>query len=261
MKFLSMLTLLTLVSCVPSTGGKLVSFNATASGPDDAVKGQPYVFSTPEGYQVTLTNAELFIGAVYLNQNNPANYQVEPACILPGIYSGELRTSLWVDALNPEPQPFLQKGHGTDSPTLAAELWLSSGDVQSESADDVIFKARGTARRGADEWAFSVAFSIGPNRRVPPRDPALPGTNPLCKQRIVSPIAAPLTLSEGGTLQLRLQPKRWFEAVDFAQLRESQKSEGVYQFKDSASEGGQPDLALYNGLRTNRGPYVFDFTP
>lgn len=253
------LAFLIFTACVQTTGGQLVEFTATASGASDAVKGEPYHFGTPSGFDVTLIKAQLFIGAVYLNQSNPANYTAQTACILPGIYSGEVKGSLLVDALDPAAQPFPVKGLGTDSPTLAAELWLTAGDVNDSQDATVILSLAGTARKKSLSYPFTADFTIGPNRQIP-SNPALPGSNPICKQRIVSPIAAPLTLSNGGTLRVQLKPKTWFNAVDFAQLAESTDTPGTYVFFDGISSL-QPDVALYNALRTSSGPYEVTFTP
>ena len=252
-------TLIALASCVQSTGGQLIEFNATASGPEDAFAGQPYTFTSAADYSVTLTVAKLFVGAVYLNQSNPANYTGETACILPGIYSGEVKGSLLIDALDPRPQPFDVKGVGTDAPTLAGELWLTAGDVNANNEQTHVLFVEGTASKNGTSYPFTASFTIGANRRVPASD-ALPGSNPLCKQRIVSPIATTLTLSQGGTLNLRIRPKKWFESVEFSQLAQNLDAPGSYVFTN-AQTSRQPDIALYEGFRANSGPYEFSFRP
>ncbi|MBL9036908.1 MAG: hypothetical protein JNG84_00205 [Archangium sp.] len=247
--------------CNQTTGNALVEFSAAARGPADAVKGQPYEFDTPAGFHVMLTRAELFVGAVYLNQNNPANYTLEPACIQPGVYTGEVRSQLLVDALDPAPQPFPGRGAGTDFDTRSGELWLASGDVNADSDGAVVLAADGVAERGGTTWPFSARFTIGSNRRIPPRSPALPGSNPLCKQRIVSPIPTELTLGARGTLELSVDPKAWFTAVDFSQLTADPLDATRFAFIDGAEGAGQPDVALYNGLRASTGPYTFTWLP
>ncbi len=249
----------TFAGCVQSTGGRLVDFNMTASGPSDAVKGQPYAFTTPTGFDVTLTSAHLFIGAVYLNQTNPANYSAETACILPGIYSGEVKGSLVVDLLDPAPQPFPVKGVGTDAVTRAGELWLTAQDVNADEDRTVIFEVAGVATKGAVSVPFTAQFTIGQNRRTPPANPALPGSNPLCKQRIVSPIAANLTLAENGTLNVRVDPRAYFTNVDFSTLHQSPTDPKAFVFFNGTTDGdlGPADVALYDALRATTGPYEF----
>jgi hypothetical protein len=56
---------------------------------------------------------------------------------------------------------------------------------------------------------------------------------------------------------LTVDPKAWFQAVKFSELKESQLRNGVYRFIDSSSAAGQPDIALYNAVRTAEGVYQF----
>jgi hypothetical protein len=231
-------------ACIPSTGGKRVQFQATANGLAEAA-----AFDTPSGYAVSLTRAQLFVGALYFNQTNPANYNQSPACILPGIYSGEVRGGLSVDALNPALQQFPVAGNGDTWPTHVAELWLTDADVNDTDSTRVVIDVAGTATKGADSFPFEGQLTIGSNRDTPPKNPALPGSSPICKQRIVTPIPAELTLGEGGTVRLTVDARRWFDSVDFSALTQAQASPLVYRFIDSTVQGGQPDVALYNAAR------------
>ncbi len=249
---------LVLTACIPSTGGKLVGFTLSASGPTQSTQADPFRFSTPQGFEVTLDEANLFIGAVYFNQVNPAGYSQETACILPGLYTGEIREGLRVNALSPQPQPFPVSGTGTDLPTLSGELWLSGGDINADDDRTVVANVRGVATRASGRWPFSASVRIGNNRRAPPRNPALPGSNPLCKQRIVSPIAAEFALTENAQVNLRVDPRQWFSSVDFSTLTAAQQVSGVYQFYDSSAEAGQAETAFYNALRATANTYQFD---
>lgn len=253
--------LLCLISsaCVQTTGGELVTYSLAARGPSTAVKGQPYRFVTPAGFDVALDRATLFVGAVYFNQTNPAGWSQETACTLPGIYTGEVRGSLKVDALDPSPQPFATQGNGTSSPTRAAELWLTAVDVSASDEHTVVLDVAGTATRGAESWPFDASFTIGQNRRAAPRSPALPGSNPICQRRIVTPIPTELTLSEGGTATLVVDPAAWFSTVDFSRLTVSPDNAARFRFIDDSSTGQQPDIALFNGLTSAQGPYRFEW--
>jgi len=242
-----LLLLLSLAGCVQTTGGSLVTFSAEAAGTEEA-----RAFTSGKGYDVTLSRAQLFIGAVYLNQSNPSNWSLETDCILPGIYSGEVRGGLTVDALSAAPQPFPVAGNGTDVPVLAGELWLHEGDIDDRDSKKVVLDVEGVASRGGTSWPFTAAFTLGQNRKEPPRDAALPGSRPICKERIVSPIPAELTLREGGTLTVIVDPRAWFVSVEFSELTGT-------AFIDDSAAAGQPDTALYNALRTSKGPYRFEW--
>lgn len=250
-----------LSGCVQTTGGNLVEFHAQASGDPAVVTGGALSFTSPAGFDVTLTRAQLFAGAVYLSGQNPQNYTLEAACIQPGVYGGEVRGAVRVDALSPTPQPFPVAGNGTDARTLGAELWLTGGDVEADVDRTVVLDVAGTATRGADSWPFEGAITISQNRVVPPRNPALPGSNPLCQQRIVAPIPFDATLVEAGTLSLLVDPRAWFASVDFSTLTKVSDAPLLYRFEDSSTSTAQADKALYNGLRSAVGPYRFTLTP
>lgn len=236
-----------------------MAFQAQASGDPSVVMGSPLVFTTPRGFDVTLSRAELTVGAMYLNQQNPQNYSLEQSCIQEGIYSGEVRGGRTIDALSPAPQAFPVAGNGTDALTRAGELWLTGGNLLADSDKTVVLQVAGVAERGAETFPFEGQVTISGNRVLPPRNPALPGSNPLCRQRIVSPIPFEVRLAEGGTLWLQVDPRAWFGAVDFAELTKVSDNPLLYRFTDDSSSSAQPDKALYAALRSAVGPYRFEF--
>lgn len=244
-----------LAGCIQTTGGRVVSFQAQASGDPAVVNGGALVFTTPRGFDVTLTRAQLTVGAIYLNQQNPQNYSLEQSCIQEGIYTGEVRGGLTLDALSPTPQAFPVAGNGTDLPTRAAELWLTGGELLADDDDTVLLDVAGVATRGAESFPFEGQLTIGANRIIPPRNAALPGSNPLCRQRIVSPIAFGATLGEGSLLWLLVDPRAWFVTVDFSELNKVSDLPLLYRFTDDNESSAQPDKALYSALRSAAGPY------
>ncbi|MBL8914601.1 MAG: hypothetical protein JNM17_28110 [Archangium sp.] len=252
---------LLLGACVQTTGGEVVSFTAKASGDPAVVTGAPLTFTTPSGFDVTLTRARLAVGAVYLNQQNPQNYSLETSCIQEGIYSGEVRGSVLIDALSPTAVDFPVAGNGTTAPTRAAELWLTGGDVFADTDSTVVLDVAGTATGAMGSFPFEGQFTISSNRVIPPRNPALPGSNPLCRQRIVSPIAFDTALTQGAMVTLLVDPRAWFAAVDFSGLTKVSDVPLLYRFTDDQSSSAQPDKALFNALRSAVGPYRFELTP
>ena len=236
--------------CVSSTGEELIEFDAAAVG-DEASKH----FVSPLGYEVHLEEAHVWIGALYLNQSAPGNYTRETSCVLPGIYSAEVRGGLRVDALSEKRQAFPLKGRGTTEPSRAGEIWLSSGNIDAANDTTVILEVRGEAAKEGRRWPFEAQLSIGQNRLEPPSNPALPGANPICRQRIVTPIPVELELKNQGLLLLKVVPSAWFANVDFSKL--SEEGAPPYRFADKAA--GQADNALYSGLRAHVGPYRFSF--
>jgi len=242
------------VGCVGTTGGEHVSFRAAAAGPEDAANGT-LEFDNGRGFHVLLTRARLHIGALYLNQSVPSSGSQATSCILPGIYVGEVLGALDVDALSPKPQAFPSRGDGTSFEAKAGELWLTGGDVDRIEDTTVILDAAGTADQNGAEYPFEARLTIGANRIIPSTNPAYPGANPICKQRIVSPIALDLTLREGGELLIRVDPRAWFAGVDFSTLQRVQDDPPLYRFVDSATTPA--DISLYDGLHARTGAYRF----
>ena len=252
--------LLASAACVNTTGGALITFNAAAAGPADAVAGQPLTFTMPSGYAVTLTEARLHIGAVYLNLSQPLSGAQATSCVLPGVYDGEVTTGLDVDVLDPTPQPFPAPGLGTAGNAVTGEVWLTgSGDVNAISDPTVIAQVTGTATKDGVDYPFTGSITISDNRLVPPATPALPAANPPCKQRIVSPIPVDITLAPGGSLLVRVDPRAWFlnYGVDFASLTQVATDPPLYQIQDSSD--ATPDLAFYNGVRSRLGVFTFEW--
>lgn len=249
-------------SCVDTTGNRLVTFSASASAAGDigAVQGQPLTFTTPRGYEVTLTKATVFVGAVYLTALAPttASGAQEAPCVAAGLVTGEVRGGVLVDALDPTPQPFPVAGLGSDLPTRSAALWLTNGDVNASEDPTVVLEVAGEATRGAARYPFTGRLHIGSNRSTPPRNPALPSSNPICEQRIVDNIAFDTTLAEGSTVRLRVDPRAFFGSVNFATLEELPTTPPSYRFRDDAATADQADTALFNALRANTGPYRFE---
>lgn len=251
-----------LAGCVETTGGNLVAFSLFGGGDPLVVTGAPLAFTSPtldgRRYQVSLARARLHVGAVYLSQENPQNYTLESSCIQPGVYTGEVRGGLTLDALDPTPQPFPVGGVGTDRPTRSAELWLTGGDLLASTDRTIILDVAGTATLEADSYPFEARFTISSNRVTPPRNPALPGSNPLCEKRLVAPVAFPESLSDGATVSLWVDPRAFFSSVDFALLQRASEAPLLYRFTDDASSNRQPDKALFNAFRASTGPYRFE---
>lgn len=210
--------------CVGQTGGDTVVFPVAASGPSDATAGQPLVFMSG-GFDVTLTRAKLHVGAVYLNQSAPVSGGQATGCYLTGTYVAEETSSLEVDLLDPAPQRFPAPALGiTDPAVRVGEVWLAGGDINAASDSTAILVVAGTATQGGTALPFTGTLTIGTNRQAQTSGAA--GGSPICKARIVSPIPAPVTVQATGGLLLRIDPRRFFELVDFSQLPVDPQSGG-----------------------------------
>ncbi len=257
MKFRSSTALRTLVSvamalssaaCTGTTGDDIIDFPAAAAGPADATAGQPLDFTTDRGWTVSLTKATLHVGAMYLEQSLPVSGAQNSACILPGTYVAEVLTALDIDLLSPAPQDFPGEGHGTTLQALVGQVWLTHGDVNEVADPDTspILDVEGTATLGTDVRPFVGQITISSNRAESTGVTA--GADPICKQRIVSPIETDVTLETTGGLLLRIDPRQLFVNVDFGQLV---SRNGVYTFSDDPGDINPTSPAFYSQPSTN----------
>ncbi len=247
-----------LASCTGTTGYGLVSFYAAAEGPADAQAGGAYAFTSGD-FDVVLTKAVIHIGALYLDQSLPTSGGAEGHCTLPGTYVGQVRRGRDVDMLDPRPQLFPEAGDGSTIPASIGQVWLTDGDVFSISDSPVVLSVAGTARRGAQVIPFTGNVTIGQNRSDSAVGKALPGANPICEKRIVTPISARLTLAQSGTLLLRLDPKGLFTNVDFRELPPLASDPSAFGFTDDSSN--TPSAYLYSNLRAAGAVYRFEWVP
>jgi hypothetical protein len=241
-----------------STGGGLVTFTARTGGPVDAAA--PIEFDTGLGYHVSLTRARFHLGAVYLNMSRPSSGGGELPCTQPGIYVGEAfgacdaasgTCGVDLDLLSPALTAFPGPGAGTADRAREAEVWLTGGDINASDDPTPILDAAGTATRGGQAWPFTAVVTIGQNRAIPPPSAAMPGANPICRQRIARNIPVDFTLTDGGTLDVRVDPRGMWNGVDFSGLTLAPGAT-TYVIPDDLSVIGG---ALYKGLLANSGVY------
>jgi hypothetical protein len=263
------------LSCNGTTGDAIITFPAYASGAAGAA--EPF---SSNGYTIVLTKARMYIGAVYVNEAPPGSSFASPVCTNPGVYAAQVPAGVDVDLLSTARQPFPLKGNGTADLGQSWELWLTDGDVNSASSSRFgvpnVVDLQGTATRDADGAAFSFAATVNinqDNRGVPGSDPAQPGLNPICKQRIVALGGIALQLSPGGALVVRVDPRGWFnQAIDFSTLPSvasrdcsidpaSVFGDAKYCIPDSSNLpgsdlGAQQGVAIYTGILT-AGPAAY----
>ncbi len=261
--------------CNGTTGDQIVTFPAYAAGAKGA--GDPF---SVNGYRIQLTLARMHIGAVYVNEAPPGATFGTPACIDPGVYAAEVPGGVEVDLLSTAAQPFSVKGSGTADLGQSWELWLTSGDVNAATNGGFgvpnTVDLQGTATRESDGAAFAFAATVNideDNRGVPVSDPAQPGLNPICKQRIVELGGIALQLFPGGALQVTVDPRGWFNLpIDFSTLpavasdaceldTTSDYGAATVCIPDSSDlpgdqPGAQQGVSLYTGIFTG-GPAAY----
>lgn len=242
-------------ACIGTTGSDLLTFRAYAAGPRDA--SGPLTFTNGRGWTVTLTRAKVHVGAVYLNRSVPVSGGQERECFLPGVYVAQVLRGMDVDVLSSRPTPFPEEGSGTEDVAVTGEVWLTGGRVDALEDRTVIVDVAGTASQGGIAFPFEAALTIGKNRVNASTDPARPGANPLCAERIVTPIPTSVLPRAGGALVLRIDPRGWFANVDFADVPRASPSADLRVFPDESI--GQGATNLYRGVRATTSVYSFEW--
>ena len=130
------------------------------------------------------------------------------------------------------------------------------GDVNDVHDRTVILDVAGTAEKSGESFPFQGTVTIADNRLAAPENPALPGGKPICKQRIVSPIAIDITPHAPGSLLLRVDPRGLVSNVEFSLLERVSDAPTLYRFADSSDD--QPSANLFNGVRAT-GAYSFEW--
>jgi len=206
---------LALASCNGTTGNGLITFTAYARG----ATGVSKPFSVG-GYSIQLTKAQMRIGAVYVDQSPLGNQAGGPVCIAPDLFAAQVPGPIDVDLLSDQPQEFSVYGQGTLDTGLSWQMWLTDGDVNEVNHAHMV-DLQGVATRTSDGTAvpFAAIVTINDNRLVTTVNPAEPGANPICKQRIVLVGGLDTTFFQGGTLTVTVDPRPWFQLdYDFASL-------------------------------------------
>ena len=209
-----------IASCVGTTGSGLVDFSAFASGPS-GIHPAFELDSTLTGYSITLDQATMHIGAVYLDSSPCSGGSEYTSCINPAGAVAQVTGSVDLNVLSPDPQPFSVGGTGIIQQALSGEIWLTGGDVNIAQDDTAIVCVAGTATKNGATYPFVGQVTISAsNRAIPDSDPAQPGLSPICKERIVAPICLSPAVEPvaGASLHLEVKPMNWFNNVDFSQL-------------------------------------------
>jgi hypothetical protein len=247
--------------CGGSTSGSLVSFTALAGGPEDAAAG--LTFDTQLGFHVVLDRAVIHIGALYLTDIQPSSGIGQEPCTIPSGQNAAYVAEAYapangtIDLLSPQLAAFPTPGEGVAIQSKTAQVWLTGGDVNAPTDPTVILDVAGTASQGTTSFPFVGSVTISSNRAIPVGDPALPGSNPICQQRIVQPIQVQILPTEGGQLQLRVDPRPMFHVVDFSTLSLVPGSTSQYLIPDTSAGAGQ---ALYKGMLSSADVYTFSWS-
>ena len=248
------------LACVGNAGGGTVDFPVSAAGPADAVAGQPLSF-TQDGWDITLTQATLHVGGVYMAESPPVSGGQVTGCYLPEMDVNVVQetSGLDVDLLSPVAQPFPALGHGITLPTAGiGQVWLvhsqsNGADINTASDRMPMLVVVGTAAQSGTTFSFSGSITIGTNHQTAG---TLAGGSPICKQRIITPITPVPLVQESGGLLLRIDPRAFFN-FDFKD-RLTASPTAAYTFSDNPMSWDAVSQDLYMNLHSTA-PYSFSW--
>lgn len=189
----TLIALYALGACTQTTGGSRVQFYAEVkpTAPIDQLAGRPVIAAAPDaaGWRVTLTEAVVYIGPVYLWSDEPliqthwspaawlavnAAYAQQTDQFNAGFLRGEVTEQLRVDLLDPTPRP-LGVGEGLGGPSRSGEIWLEP--VLRGTQPTV--RLAGTATRDEQTVSFSADITY-----EPPWLDGSAGSNPILLRRL-----------------------------------------------------------------------------
>jgi hypothetical protein len=219
-------------SCNGTTGDALISFTPYASGASGA--GNPFIYTFVSGareikYSIQLTSASMYLGAVYFDESPPSTSFDSTECNTDDVFAAQVPGGVLVNLLSTAPQEFSVYGNGSADVALSWDLWLVDGDVNEQTTSPTA-TVTGTATLVSDPtqvFGFGAVVTINTGqsgvgaRGASSSDPALPGADPICKQRILQLGGIHLGFYQGGTLHVTIDPRAWFaatDAIDFSNL-------------------------------------------
>lgn len=258
--FMAIGGVIALVGCGDSTVGARVAFEVRVGGLAREGRGA-LDFETEQGWRVSLTEARIAVGPIYLNTIAPlvarrtvferlSDLVIAPAWahgeahLGAGRVVGQVTTQRIVDVLDPGLQSVPGGGDGVDERVQSLEFWYFNEAAMQGAA----VRVAGVAEREGLRVPFEGALVIDERLATPQA--------PLDVVRRVRGVPADFALTEGGCLTVRVDPRGWFRGADFAELLASpEQPGGRYRFGPTDNVG----RAFVENARGARGMFVPSF--
>ncbi len=223
-------SLFLLAGCTSVTGGERITFEAVVSPVLQPVDGvlrwqDPLTETT-----ITLTEARIWVGPVYLWSDEPLlqvgglralDWLVPRAWaagadhFVAGFVTGEVTEQVPVDLVAGEVVPF-DEGRGIAGPSLSGEIWLEP------VAGDATLTLVGEAETATDTVPFRLDLTYDEDWFD-----VVAGEDPLVLRRIRG-LPWDARLRRGGSLTVEVDVSRFLAGADFDTLRETTPEDGVH---------------------------------
>lgn len=257
---------LLLSACVSETGGRRITFDGALQATAPVEDGAITWTDDRTDWTVTLTEATAWLGPLYLWSDTPSvdvGTGASDVVLLhgagtadqftAGFLRGEVAHQAFLDLLSPDPVA-LGLGTGLEGSVLSGEAWLEP--VLGQAREPTLrFAGVATHDDHPDPIPFEGEATFnGSWVTDPDRD------NPIVRRRMRGlPIDADLT--EGGTLSLHVDVRRWFSGVDWSTLPEDAPAEpGEPHPFEPHTRAGRQFYQTHRRVGTT-GPWRLEFTP
>jgi hypothetical protein len=227
-------------ACASDDQFERVAFSAFWAGAARESAG-PITTLTPQGWSVVLDAAYLSFGPVYARNARPdASTSEENGRVVAQVLS--IHT---VDALSPDRVPASVQGLGITEPALSGEVRLAgatSGPIaDAQGSRYAVAYVRGVASKDGAVVPFEGFLDFGP----PPDAQAYQW---FTNHRVLK-IPLGFVASEGGELEVRVDPTHWLDRVDFSL---NLSDDGTQRFRTPALQ-----VALRSGIAAPIGVYTW----
>jgi hypothetical protein len=260
------------LGCASNTGSKRFAFEASAAGVVLTEAG-PFTFTNQTGWNITLTEADVTLGPVYLNVIPPlrgtarrtfdwfipsANAQASEH-LDTGRRVGEVLGQVTFSALSSELVPFPVQGTLTEEEVRTVEVWFYPAPGVSPDTtqiDTVALSVAGEAARAGLLVAFRGVLVLD-ETWLADQPTGTRGSQSIAEIRQVRGIETSFLPHEGGHLELRFDITRLFRGADFSRLADSPTGpDGRVELVQARSGRDQVMTNLYQGLREANGTYA-----
>lgn len=270
------------VSCAGTTGGEKFEFEAVIGGAERD-PAQPLVFTNDYGWEVALTQADLFLGPVYLNTISPLGGQTtwwqrwspvrsafaDPAHLGGGRVVGELLGQVSFSALSPSLVPFPVRGVISSDEVRSAEIFFYPlADVSPETSQITVaaLSFAGSAVRGDESYKFRGKLVLNDDWMGNASAGDLDNRS-ISSIRQVRGIVTGFQPEPGGRLEIRVDVPRLFAAADFSDLSDNPfdltdpTARALVQAKSGKFSTDQVMRVLFENLRSTRDVYAVSWRP
>jgi len=232
------LTVLALLGteCGGTTGGHLIQVPFEAGGIARDTTS-PFTFPTGQQWSVTLTQAEVVLGPLYFNIAAP-----QPSVFRSGVVIMQVTSQFVVDMLDPTLQPVAGGADGQTGTAISVEIGFYTSvngynDTIAPGAPLVASGQQGTAFLAGTATATKSGVTVPFAGRVQITSALVTALNPIDRLARAAGADCDLTFtSSSGPLQLRVDPRHWFDQANFCNLVTPPP-------RPAATDGGVADAA------------------